>query len=471
MKTMFRVCLVSVFVSTASAVVPIPPTPPVTEVQRQVIEKNKAIAAEAAPQGRADLMKMMESDAFQSYLKGFNSEHAGKSSTELYQLLKQQIEVAEIIHNWDPYARSDTHIVDITLNTSVDYPIFFTNWQLTALGLSPAAGNTGLQNAAEVMVYNLPDFTMSPPDYTEASNRFPYGAMNIQKIATGVPKFGSISTVFNNSYIRNQTILFANDSGQFEMACNKSQPNFANVTLDCSKYRPVATFDNWEHAFVANSELENTTIPQLPGVTPETHAEYNLALKLSAFLSTNYSTVPNITSSTLFTFVEASPFMNLEWENGVKMLILTYRSNLFGSAAAAVLRTWAVKQNWVLVWANDREANGNDTSNYKSNERFVDAEVLAWIRAGQNFTSDPKFAMAKSQFNEHYNNVNATLPTIPADQLPSFYSEQWDIAWSMFEGSVLQVEPLYAGACANTDCAAVRTIDKACICDQNVNKP
>ena len=284
---------------------------------------------------------------------------------------------------------------------------------------------------------------------------------------TGVPHFGSITTVFNNSYIRNRTVLFGGDSGQYEMACNKSQPNILNVTYDCDKFRPVATFDHWEHAFVSNAEVENTTTPQLPGVTPETHAEYILALKLSAFLATNYTTVPNITKDTLFSFIEASPFMNIEWNKGVKALILNYRQNLFGSAAAAVLRTWAVKQNWVLIWANDRDV--NNTSNYKSNERFVDPEVLAWVRAGQNFTSDPRFAWAKFQFNDHYDNVNTTLPSIPSSQLPNYYAQQWDVAWSLFKGSVLQVQPLYAGACSNPVCAAVRIIDQDCICDQNVN--
>ena len=188
---------IGLLITTSVVAAVIPPTPVVTKIQQQVMEKTRTIAAGAAPQGKEDLMKMMESAAFKKYFEEFGSEHVGKTSSQLYELLRQQLEVAEIIHTWSPYPEAGHGVRDITLNTSVDYPILFTNWQLSGLGLTPPAGNSDLQNAAEVMMYHFPNFSSIPPNYTEASDRFPYGAMNIQKIATGMYFFHRDSFYFS----------------------------------------------------------------------------------------------------------------------------------------------------------------------------------------------------------------------------------------------------------------------------------
>eukprot|EP01060_Flectonema_neradi_P009218 TRINITY_DN1658_c1_g1_i2.p1 TRINITY_DN1658_c1_g1~~TRINITY_DN1658_c1_g1_i2.p1 ORF type:complete len:481 (+),score=83.41 TRINITY_DN1658_c1_g1_i2:52-1443(+) len=453
-------------VTTVGALVPVPPTDVITNSQRVVIEKAKAIAQAAQPQGKVELMNMLESDDYKRFMKELNSELAGKSSVEIHQLLASQLEVAEVVHNWspDPF-KQVPNIIDISLNSSVGYPYFFSNWQLAALGLNPPAKNTALQNTAEVELYHCNNFTQQPPNYTEASNRFPYGAMNIQKIAGGCPMFGPASTVFKNSYIRNQTILMGWDSGQIEMSCNKSLPNYINVTLNCSGFRPVGTFDFWEHAFVANAYMANTTKPLLQNVTKESHASYNLAMRVASFLSTDYSSIPNTTRDTSMSFIEANPMMNVEWDHGVKMLILSYRQNLFGTGQADALRSWAIKQNWVLIWSNDVDEHELSVS-YRSNQRFVDPVVLFSIRAGKNYTSDPDIITLKDNFTTHYANVNQTLPFVPQQNLTSYYQSQWDISWNMFLNSKLQVEPLFANSCSNPDCAVVRVIDKACICDQ-----
>eukprot|EP01060_Flectonema_neradi_P041067 TRINITY_DN959_c0_g2_i2.p1 TRINITY_DN959_c0_g2~~TRINITY_DN959_c0_g2_i2.p1 ORF type:complete len:496 (+),score=80.97 TRINITY_DN959_c0_g2_i2:66-1490(+) len=455
-------------------VVPVPEVPYITPIQQAAINKAATLGKEAAAAARPQLLELMQRPAFRSYLKEMadRPELANMQPEDILTNIGLQYQAAEVVHNWNPASNNPTmDIRDIDLSSTLPYKTFFQEWQLGSLGFveNVTAGSSSVANWNEMELFNFPNFTTTKPDYIESSNRVIYGALNIRKLSTGNIFFGTVSSVFKNSRIRNTSIVFPVDSGLYADACSPLPDKFIpGFHFNCSQVQPVGNFDFWEHTILANVMLVNGTggIGQPPIVPQAVYQEYNMAYLVATFLNEDYSKMTPIVNNRMTDYIESNPAMNARWSTDLKMLIIAFRENLFGTGNADILRQWAISNNWVVVWGNDYLNHSTIGSKNPglANQRFLDPIVLSQITAGGNSTSDPAFPSLSESFRSLWNTTNATLPGLPPSEVASFYTTTWNTAWNTFKGTILEVQPLTGTSCSDHDCAVVRVVDKKCIC-------
>ena len=449
-------------------VVPVPDVPYITPDQQSAIDAAASLGKAASAEGRQQLLELMQRPMFKTYLKQMadRPELINMKPEDVITNLGLQYQASEVVHNWNPLFQGD-----ITINTTVPYKTFFQRWQLSSLGLSP---NTSIppndfENWVQVSIFKLTNFTTTYPNFQQSSSRLIYGAMNVRKLSTGNPGFGSVCSVFKNSRIKKASTIFATDSGLYANSCapdyiHHFMPSFL---LNCSGFQPVGNFDFWEHTLLGNILIYNqTSSPYAQGAVPQSqYPEFNMAYMVATFLNEDYSKMPPIINR-LSDFIEANFAANVQWDTDLKMIILKFRENLFGSETALTLRGWAISNDWVVVWANDDMPGFMSLETYKANQRFLDPFVLSQISAGRNSTSDKSFPDLVKTFDSLWEVVNQTLPKLAPNEVVDFYWSSWNTTWDAFKGTVLEVQPLSGTSCANNDCAVVRVIDKKCICEQ-----
>eukprot|EP01060_Flectonema_neradi_P041066 TRINITY_DN959_c0_g1_i2.p1 TRINITY_DN959_c0_g1~~TRINITY_DN959_c0_g1_i2.p1 ORF type:complete len:491 (+),score=77.76 TRINITY_DN959_c0_g1_i2:66-1475(+) len=450
-------------------VVPVPEVPYITPIQQAAINKAATLGKEAAAAARPQLLELMQRPAFRSYLKEMadRPELANMQPEDILTNIGLQYQAAEVVHNWSPVGN---HVVDLNLDSALPYKTFFQEWQLSALGLSKkdSADRSSIENWNEVNIYNFPNFTTTEPDYVEASNRIIYGALNLRKWSMGNPFLGNISCVFRNSRIRNASTIFGTDTGLYSTGCSPDYVthNMPGFSLNCSAFQPVGNFDYWEHTILANVLLYNdtTAFTHTSTIPQSEYPEFNMAYLTATFLNEDYSKMPPIINR-LADFIEANPALNAKWDTDIKMVLLKFRSNMFGTGTADLLRQWAISKNFVLVWGNDNTTTITSNDTYYANQRILDPYVLSQISAGRNSTSDPSFPNLVSTFESFWTAANLTLPRLNNSQeIVDFYWSSWNSVWDSFKGSVLEVQPLTGTSCSDNDCAVVRVVDKKCIC-------
>ncbi len=145
---------------------------------------------------------------------------------------------------------------------------------------------------------------------------------------------------------------------------------------------------------------------------------------------------------------------------------------LWGTAEGAALQSWCAARGWPLAWAANPAVSlvgcgpsgtypacvvpanisaGGDPAN----ERLLDLAVLPRVPAGRNVTSaspaDAEF------FRERWAAVNASALT------PAQLAAEWKGLFERLRAAA-GVEPLYAGACADTECFGVAVESRHCVC-------
>ena len=472
---LFTVALVAAAAS-AHAVQQVPLPPPVTPVQQAAVDESQAPAVAAAAAARATLLQMManESLGFREYLQTTpqgDEDLSTYTDAELLDMMGAELQCAEVAHNWEPNPATHAIAVDVGVNTTIGYPYFFNAWQLQALNLTPA-GNVVLARI-ETAYFHLKRFEplWGRPDPAQASERLLYGAVNLMKHMQGNPVFGGVSIVFDNTYIREHTLIAPTDTGTWGISCDPSLPSYINVTLNCDAWpsQAVGTFDHWEHLALGHVvawdrfyNCDNFSHNPIPGGSNGTYPMWNLAVMLNTFLTKDYARIPKMVD--FAGYFEANPLMNVYYKEGVKMMILNAADALFGTPLGTRLQNWAVENDWVLVWSLYPGYFTEGPRNY----RFVDPSVLARTTPGRNITSDPRFAPLLKQFEVNWYNTASELRFVAPDKVGQFlyarYIEMWNEPSRGIAGTILQVQPLHRGACANSSCAVIRTLDGACIC-------
>ena len=460
-------------------VVPVPDVPYITPDQQSAIDAAASLGKAASAEGRQQLLELMQRPMFKTYLKQMadRPELINMKPEDVITNLGLQYQASEVVHNWHPYNKGSAvpGLRDISLDTSVPYKTFFQGWQLGSLGLASnnSIGKSSVDNWCEMSIFNFPNFTTPSPDYVQASTRVIYGALNIRKLSTGNRMFGPISSVFKNSRMFNVSTIFGVDSGMYSDACGppfipKFLPGFE---FNCSAFQPVGNFEYWEHTVLANVLLTNMTggYRQKPVVPQSLYPEFNMAYLVATFLNEDYSKMKPVIASRVTDYIEANLAVNVQWNTDIKMIILSFRRNLFGTGTADTLRQWAISNNWVVVWANDfldgAGVPGSTLLAGEANQRILDPFVLSQISAGRNSTSDKSFPDLVKTFDSLWEVVNQTLPKLAPNEVVDFYWSSWNTTWDAFKGTVLEVQPLSGTSCANNDCAVVRVIDKKCICE------
>ena len=204
-------------------------------------------------------------------------------------------------------------------------------------------------------------------------------------------------------------------------------------------------------------------------------------------------------------YLELNAAVTITQPGGIKMLVGTF-DNWFGADEGSQLREWCVSRGWPLAWAHDPidstwQCSVNTTGGCQlpprwtythgvspSNARFLDPYVLRRVPHGFNSTGGGGFAAAEAAFTARWKLVNTTVPSsLPLPQRRKLMDAQWRALLTGREpikeeeeeaaahmnasphrvglaGSELAIEPLFWGACADTECVGVRIIDGACVC-------
>jgi hypothetical protein len=221
----------------------------------------------------------------------------------------------------------------------------------------------------------------------------------------------------------------------------------------------------------------------------EQYPIYNLGRLLTRLLSRKTYTQPSLGMSLNFPeniagYLEVTPVVALPLPGSIKLLVAAH--DVFaGTKEGIKLREWCIAQEWPLAWAHNPAVSNWDCSKRckvpksyylshgieQANVRILDPTVLAAISAGRNATTDPDFPAAKELFDRFWHKAESNHAS-PRNR--KHHQEDADALWAEMLGaslreitllqSTLAVEPLYAGACSNSECAAVRIKDGACVC-------
>eukprot|EP01060_Flectonema_neradi_P037155 TRINITY_DN7397_c0_g2_i4.p1 TRINITY_DN7397_c0_g2~~TRINITY_DN7397_c0_g2_i4.p1 ORF type:complete len:467 (+),score=83.95 TRINITY_DN7397_c0_g2_i4:62-1462(+) len=458
--------LVSVMIAAAKP--PAPEVPEVTEVHKATMQKVREIAGPAAKEARPQLLSLMDEKEFRDHLRSIDPSIADLTSIEMLNRLQGEMQVAEVTHNFEPHPvlYNNSYYYDLNVESTIGYEYLLNLWQLRLLELNTyPIDYQDLFRDAEHGVYQLPVMPKHP-SYENASNALVYGALQWMKPSTETSLYGGIGFVLDNNHIRDYTAISPIDTGAWEEVCGnfkKFVPPSTWGDLNCTihpGYPVPGTYDDWEHLILQNVKYFNISMGHNKS-QPVVHAspEQNLATLIARSFNKYYpnATLTNIFST--FRYSEANPLMNLNYKKGVKALVYNFTDG-FGSGIGRQFQDWAISNNWVVVWTGVFEP---DLPGYL-NRRIVDPYVLMHTKAGQNFTTDPRFPKLLSEFTTLWDNVNSSLPTIPSNLFRGWYLEQWESAWKSFKRTILEVQPLSAGACSSASCSVTRVIDGVCIC-------
>ena len=488
------------------------PAPPPVSTGRNLTEVQEDVLRRAAMRGgnlsvvaaeTQRLLELLDLRATRSYLAHFD-ESAGLhllSSTELLERVREELDVAEVVHNfefsghggtnqgweWKPYCGADVltdfgeemdwfyNIYELWLKDFIDQP------------------DRALTDDIETDALGFPDFIAYPPTEEEASDRIVWGALNIHRKATGNPVCGAVSAVFARKPIGPNALVTPLDSGVVHQVWNDIQrfgdSNWFQSLIDEDT---VANWNNPTQPSLTTSEsyvhLLPTHVRALSGsrfIAGDDYVSYNLARLLVRLLSRRTYRAPFIAEparpvqlnfmENRFGYLEFNPTMRIGFPNGVLMMVGVFNL-LVGTPKADQLRSWCISRGWPLLWTfdpfplggtpceNDRDPisrvcfeHHDALADYEgSNVRLLDPAVLREVPHGHNLTIDlagEAFGRAAQAFDLLYEGED-TLPT----------DAQW---WELLthpDMVQLAVEPVYARACSDHRCVGVRVSDATCVC-------
>jgi hypothetical protein len=400
--------------------------------------------------------------------------------------------------------------------------VFYNQWELQALGMTPVdAANNGFTEWSETQLFGFPPFrNVAAPDLRTARDRPVYGALNMYRSAGGNPQCGPVAAVFRRGgdddaaaaagaaaagAIQDSELLASPlDTGFFQGSCAAGQrvAEWGHwIMARCSAWpagagnRTLGSPPYVEHLVETYVRFFNATETE---AGPTDYPFLNLARLLVRLLSRDTyaskqqaaAAAPlslNFVENTLGYF-ELNVAASVQLRGGIKMMVGMFEL-LFGTARGAALRRWCIARGWALAWAYNpamsyfRCGPAGDAPGCRFPASLSTGIDTAAVRV-----LDPVVLFASSSSSSSFgHNVSVS------DAVQSRFAALWlavnassdshaalDRAWhdgmlSPSSVGVLQsalaVEPLYAGACANTrDCVGVSIVDATCVCPQQASK-
>lgn len=362
------------------------------------------------------------------------------------------------------------------------------------------AANNVFTEKSETTYFHYPPFAnVSAPDEKTAADRPTYAALNMFRISGGNPQCGPISAVFSRQFVGSEVIASPLDTGLFVGECSEGQ-QVANLgdckCIKCTEWpesggRPLGTVGHLNHLVFPFVRYYNAT----EAVVGDEYPSYNLARLLTRLLSRK--TYQPGSDGLALTFLEntlgyfeMNPAVTVAYPEGIQMMIGMF-DRLFGTPEGEKLRQWCISRGWPLAWAHNPIDStlhtGPDptgasfppledfwTGVEAANIRLLDPTVLAKVPEGYNFTDTPGLLRAAREFEDRWKDVVRTIPdSYNTTQRRQPMDHQWQLLVvgnrtqpSTLRTSVLAVEPVFYGACANPKCIGVRVIDGHCVCRQ-----
>lgn len=227
------------------------PTPPeTTAAQKQVLATQKARAKEASDAATDKVIAFFDSSDFRSELTSCCPQAAKLSSQELLERLRAEMQAAELAHSFPAGSSSSGPDSDVIIDTIKQSDFWLNEWQVPIMkgGHAPTQFNP----AEEGLFGCAPFLNDAKPTWEEASDRLIYIVQNTRQVDYGSrPTFGQISAIFKKSYVKDNVLIAAVDTGLWERSCNASRPR-SKVNCDAWSPHQVGTLDHLDHLILAN---------------------------------------------------------------------------------------------------------------------------------------------------------------------------------------------------------------------------
>mgnify|MGYP006086641157 CR=1 FL=1 len=327
---------------------------------------------------------------------------ASLSAAELAARLRLEIASAEMTHNFAHFNAPSSWENDVSLPTLANASYFYNLNELAFLGLANNR-SAGIPAGAETALMGFPPFTggsttsPSPATFDEASQRPVYALLNLLALDGADAFFGDVGFIFRNSWVRNATLFFPTDTGNFE-AYNSTPPPRPRghcsypVSLDIDAAWPSRVpgiAGHLDHILVALEQLYSGA-----NRCEEAGFASPLANILKRLFGRGGPVATPLSSHESFLFIEAdiaaSPSFNVATPaagySAVKHVVASFR--LVGTEWGDQLRELATRLRVPLLWAlGTLGADGGNASRAVTSPsvRLVDAVVCSAPRVEMNW--------------------------------------------------------------------------------------
>lgn len=421
------------------------PTPvEVTDVQKQVLAEQTAKAKAASNAATKDVLSFLDSKDFRSELTSCCPKAAQLSSQELLEHLRAEMRASELAHSFP--GDSSGRFQDMTIDTAKQSDFWLNEWQVP---LKNGEGVPTQYNEAEEGLFGCPPFKDDrKPTWDEAANRMIYIVQNTRQLDFGsVWTFGDVSVIFKKSYVKNNVLIAAVDTGLWERSCNKS--SHSQGKINCNAWQPhqVGTLEHLDHLILGNFGSWSTSKDTIAQEAGRWFARTPLA--------GDYLKLQPMRFSDNMHYMEANILMNPRLPDAISLIVGDFAS-LFGTDLGTSLKELAQQRGWPLAWSRGGLSSDRHLieKNIPGNARILDPKVDSSQALNATFPAN-----SQSNFEKLWSSVSSGRSSGP----PSH--EQLDNWWNTLASQQVNVAPVSAYACSEPDsCVAVDARSGHCIC-------
>ena len=211
--------LLIVGASSAAHGAALPPAPPVmSKWQVQYMKDVRAKAKEASAASRPALLAALDDGEFRTGLGACCKDIAKLPAPELLEWWRAQIDVSEMVHNFNAAPDPDGHGGDPALSVYGDPKStwFYNLWEICPGVLNLTSRPCGgPEDAGETGMFRMPEFAngKTPSSLAEAAQRPVYTAFNSRMVDAGNQHFGDVSMVYSPDFVKPMTIIAPMDTG------------------------------------------------------------------------------------------------------------------------------------------------------------------------------------------------------------------------------------------------------------------
>lgn len=422
-----------------------------SDYQRHAFKLIRARASLASRAATPSVLAALDDAGFRALLAQLLPDFAALGAAELLRHLRDEIAVAEMIHNL-PANTSEVsafNAVDADLAMLSEMSYLPNQWEVGYVRANRSEPGTLLewmlpQAAAETGMYGLRPFTGGgmpgfedfggwPASLTEAEERPVYTSLNVFRVDMGVSDFGGVGLVLRRSWLENITVVSAVDTGAYESMCNETfvrhvcpevgtnreqcgnlwfcfwddtqdhcvshiqaPGNGLFASPDCSSWDGTpGTLEHFHHMILPNAHFWNRTCCEPDGSAPPEDWRHTLAVQFARLLGgwRPRPAVP-LRISVHGQYWEANVLGAPLFPDGVQLVLGDF-PKLFGTEDGRRLQAFARRHGLALAWALgpnrnrtlDEESSYADFTNYAGDGRLLDPQVLDAGAAGGTSTA------------------------------------------------------------------------------------
>ena len=265
--------------------------------------------------------------------------------------------------------------------------------------------------------------------------------------------------MFKTSAVEDQVELTPIDTGIWEGSCNASHTSGPHLNLDChTPLPPVGTLGHLDHLLLAGLRLWASRGPgPLPNTTVVEQA--NRLLSRSPLSATSYDALPVLKEWEAEGYWEANILGNPQYPQAVRFVLPLFGA-LFGTPSGQLVRRFADKHRWPVVWALGDASDGSrahaSAQASAGNNRLLDPIANATARLNVSLPADSAAVFERVW-------AEAARERLSGKQPPPALVRAW---WAQLEPATRRLGPVSATSCSDWDsCIGVVVGDADdCVC-------